>query len=124
VTGESPAARSAFDAERGTILRLAKLSTLSFDAGGERVGGHAVLSDGTTLFVPLGDTIDVQRECTRLGDEIGRLGELVAGQERKLANAQFTARAPADIVERERQKLATWSEQSVKLAAKRALLGC
>jgi len=124
VTAESPSARSAFDAERGTILRLAKLSTLSFDAGGERVGGHAVLSDGTTLFVPLGDTIDVQRECTRLGDEIGRLGELVASQERKLANAQFTARAPADIVERERQKLATWSEQSVKLAAKRALLGC
>jgi valyl-tRNA synthetase len=124
VTGESPAARAAFDAERGTILRLAKLSSLSFDAGSERVGGHAVLSDGTALFVPLGDAIDVRRECTRLGDEISRLGQLVEGQARKLANAQFTARAPADIVERERQKLATWSEQSVKLAAKRALLGC
>jgi valyl-tRNA synthetase len=124
VTGESPAARSAFDAERGTILRLAKLSSLAFDAGNERVGGHAVLSDGSTLFVPLGDAIDVRRECTRLGDEIGRLDELVASQERKLANTQFTERAPADIVERERQKLATWSEQSVKLAAKRTLLGC
>jgi valyl-tRNA synthetase len=124
VTGESRAARAAFDAERGTILRLAKLSALSFDAGSERVGGHAVLSDGTALFVPLGDAIDVRRECTRLGDEISRLGQLVEGQERKLANTQFTARAPADIVERERQKLATWSEQSVKLAAKRALLGC
>jgi valyl-tRNA synthetase len=124
VTGESPAARAAFEAERGTILRLAKLGSLSFDGGTERVGGHAVLSDGTTLFVPLGDAIDVRRECTRLGDEIDRLEQLVAGQERKLANTQFTARAPADIVERERQKLATWSEQSVKLAAKRALLGC
>ena len=124
VTGETAPARAAFEAERGTILRLAKLSSLSFDAGSERVGGHAVLSDGTALFVPLGDAIDVQRECTRLGEEIGRLDQLVEGQERKLANAQFTARAPADIVERERQKLATWSEQSVKLAAKRALLGC
>jgi valyl-tRNA synthetase len=124
VTGESPAARAAFDAERGTILRLAKLSALAFDAGAERVGGHAVLSDGTSLFVPLGDAIDVRRECSRLDDEISRLGQLVESQERKLANAQFTARAPADIVERERQKLATWSEQSVKLAAKRALLGC
>ena len=124
VTGETGPARAAFDAERGTIVRLAKLSAFSFDAGSERVGGHAVLSDGTALFVPLGDAIDIQRECARLGEEIGRLGQLVDSQERKLANSQFTARAPADIVERERQKLATWSEQSVKLAAKRALLGC
>jgi valyl-tRNA synthetase len=124
VTAGSPAGRAAFDAERGTILRLARLSTMSFEAGSERVGGNAVLSDGTGVFVPLGDAIDIQRECSRLGQEIARLDQLVDGQARKLGNAQFTARAPADIVERERQKLASWTEQSARLGAKRALLGC
>ncbi len=124
VTAGSPAARAAFEAERGTIMRLARLSAISSEAGGERVGGNAVLSDGTGVFVPLGDAIDIQRECSRLGDEIARLDQLVDGQARKLGNAQFTARAPADVVERERLKLVTWTEQSARLGAKRALLGC
>jgi valyl-tRNA synthetase len=123
VTPESDAARAAFAAERGTILRLARLASLAFEAG-EGVGGTAVLSDGSVVFVALGDAIDVERECRRLGDEITRLGQLVEGQQRKLGNAQFTSRAPADVVEREREKLASWSEQAARLGERRALLGC
>ncbi len=55
----------------------------------ERVGGHAVLSDGTAVFVPLGDAIDVGRECDRLGGEVERLLKMVDAQERKLSNEQF-----------------------------------
>jgi valyl-tRNA synthetase len=124
VTGESPAARAAFEAERGTILRLAKLGSLSFDGGTERVGGHAVLPDGTAVFVPLGEAIDVGRECGRLGAEADRLAALVASQEKKLGNQQFVSRAPADVVEREREKLAAWTEQRQVLIRKRELLGC
>ncbi len=51
---------------RPTVTRLAKVSELSFGEPRERVGGHAVLSDGTAVFVPLGDAIDVERECGRL----------------------------------------------------------
>jgi valyl-tRNA synthetase len=123
VTPESDAARAAFAAERGTILRLARLASLAVEAG-EGVGGTAVLSDGSVVFVALGDAIDVERECRRLGDEITRLVELVEGQQRKLGNAQFTSRAPADVVEREREKLASWSEQAARLGERRALLGC
>ena len=54
----------ALDRERLTVTRLAKLSDLSFGEPRERVGGHAVLSDGTAVFVPLGDAIDVERECS------------------------------------------------------------
>ncbi|HEY9014722.1 MAG TPA: class I tRNA ligase family protein, partial [Gemmatimonadales bacterium] len=80
VGGENRAAVAAFQQERGTITRLAKLSELSFEASGERVGGHAVLSDGTSVFVPLGDAIDVGRECGRLGGEVDRLLRLVQSQ--------------------------------------------
>jgi valyl-tRNA synthetase len=124
VSGENRETVAAFKEEQATILRLAKLSRLSFDETRERVGGHAVLSDGTAVFVPLGAAIDVTRECGRLGGEVDRLIRLVQSQEKKLGNDQFVSRAPTDVVERERQKLTTWKEQYEVLVKKRELLGC
>jgi valyl-tRNA synthetase len=124
VSGENRATREALEQERATILRLARLSDLSFEESTERVGGHAVLSDGTAVFVPLGDAIDLGRECNRLGSEVDRLIRLVESQEKKLGNQQFVSRAPSDVVERERQKLSTWKEQREVLLKKRELLGC
>ena len=124
VTTENSALSDALRQERSTVLRLAKLSDLSLAESGERVGGHAVLSDGTAVFVPLGEAIDVGRECSRLGSEVDRLIRLVESQEKKLGNQQFVSRAPSDVVERERQKLTTWREQCEVLVRKRELLGC
>jgi valyl-tRNA synthetase len=119
-----PDAAAAFRAEEPTIRRLAKVASIGWGESGESVGGYAVLGDGTGVFVPLGDAIDVARECERLGAEIARLGQLVTGQERKLANEQFVSRAPADVVAKEREKLATWREQVAALGEKRGRLGC
>ncbi|HEV8455508.1 MAG TPA: valine--tRNA ligase, partial [Gemmatimonadales bacterium] len=124
VSGESPATVSALEQERGTITRLAKLSQLTLGESRERVGGHAVLSDGTAVFVPLGEAIDVGRECGRLSSEVDRLARLVQSQEQKLGNQQFVSRAPTEVVERERQKLTTWKEQREVLTRKRERLGC
>jgi valyl-tRNA synthetase len=124
VSGESEATIEAIEHERATITRLAKLSQLTLGESRERVGGHAVLSDGSAVFVPLGDAIDVGRECGRLGSEVDRLARLVQSQEQKLGNQQFISRAPSEVVERERQKLTTWKEQREVLARKRELLGC
>jgi valyl-tRNA synthetase len=124
VNGQNPAIVEALRQERSTILRLAKLSDLSLEESSERVGGHGVLSDGTAVFVPLGEAIDLGRECGRLGTEVERLIRLLESQEKKLGNEQFVSRAPTDVVERERQKLTTWREQYEVLVRKRELLGC
>jgi valyl-tRNA synthetase len=124
VTANDRDASAALEQERNTIIRLARLSALSFAENRERVGGHAVLSDGTAVFVPLGDAIDIGRECSRLGSEVERLAQLVRSQEKKLGNEQFVSRAPGDVVQRERQKLTAWKEQSEVLVKKRELLGC
>jgi len=124
VSVEDSGTAAALERERGTVVRLAKLSELILGESTERVGGHAVLPDGTAVFVPLGDAIDVGRECTRLGAESDRLAGLVASQEKKLGNQQFVDRAPADVVAREREKLAAWTEQRQILIRKRELLGC
>ena len=83
-----------------------------------------MLSDRTSVFVPLGEAIDIGRECGRLGTEAERLLRLVESQEKKLGNEQFVSRAPAEVVDREREKLTAWKEQAGVLLKKRELLGC
>jgi valyl-tRNA synthetase len=118
-------ALEAFNAEQNTIERLAKIGELSMD-GGETggVGAHQVLPDGSSVFVPLGDAIDVERECKRLNGELERLEKQLSGVASKLANENFISRAPAEVVDREREKERSWQEQREALAAKLLVLGC
>ncbi len=109
-----------------TMQRLAKLSELSVSetSSDDGAAATAVLPDGTSLTVPLGDLVDVAKECARLGAEVARLRQAITNQETKLGNEQFVSRAPAEVVQREREKLAGWRDQIEVLAAKRAQLGC
>jgi valyl-tRNA synthetase len=76
------------------------------------------------VFVPLGDAIDVARECARLRDEVARLDTQLAAVARTLDNERFLARAPADVVARERAKESSWREQRATLVEKLRVLGC
>jgi valyl-tRNA synthetase len=124
VAAGSAAAAGAFQAERSTIIRMARLSELTLGEIGSGSGAAAVLSDGTAAHVPLGDMVDLEKECGRLHGERARLDQLIQGQVTKLANEQFVSRAPAEVVNRERQKLADWKEQVEVLAGKLEGLGC
>jgi len=124
VAPASAAALAGVNAEQQTIQRLARISTLSIDEQAEGIGGHAVLPDGSAVLVLLGDAIDVPKECARLKGELDRLDGQLEGVARKLANSQFVSRAPAEVVERERDKERTWREQRETLAAKLGALGC
>jgi valyl-tRNA synthetase len=118
-------ALEAFNAEQRTIERLAKIEALTMDGGDTSgVGAHQVLPDGSSVFVPLGDAIDVERECARLSSELSRLEAQLAGVSKKLANEQFLSRAPSEVVDREREKERSWQEQREALAAKLHALGC
>jgi valyl-tRNA synthetase len=100
VSASDDATSGALEQERATVIRLAKLSALSLAQNTERVGGHAVLSDRTAVFVPLGDAIDIGHECGRLGTEADRLLRLVESQEKKLGTELFVSRAPSEVVDR------------------------
>jgi valyl-tRNA synthetase len=120
--------RAAGVRERQPVIhRLARVSELS-SAPGEPAddadSAHAVLTDGATVSIPLGDLVDLAKECARLKQEHDRLEAALAAQERKLANEQFVTRAPAEVVGREREKLASWRDQAIAVRAKRDRLGC
>ncbi|HEX9691678.1 MAG TPA: valine--tRNA ligase [Gemmatimonadales bacterium] len=120
----SPDTARALAEEESTVLRLARLGTLALDHEPAGPGAFAVLSDRTEVFVPLGDAVDLTQECARLLGEIQRLDAQLTGVARKLANTQFVAKAPVEVVERERAKEASWREQRDALTAKSRALGC
>jgi valyl-tRNA synthetase len=124
ITARGRDERTVFEAESETIRRLAQLDELSFDGGSRRVGAYAVFGDGSEVFVALEGAIDVKQECRRLSGELARLDQQLSGISGKLANQQFVARAPAEVVAREREKERAWRDQRQVLADKLKSLGC
>ena len=96
----------------------ARVGDLEWGAADGAIGASAVLRSGTELFIPLEGVIDLERERQRLRTEVQRLDGQAAGTEKKLANESFVSRAPAEVVDHERQKLASLREQRGRLAEK------
>ncbi|HEX4870405.1 MAG TPA: hypothetical protein VFV15_06780, partial [Moraxellaceae bacterium] len=86
-----------------SLVRTESVAWLAADA--EPPMAAAALVGDLTILVPLKGLVDVQAEVARLGKEIERLRQDVERLQAKLGNESFVARAPADVVARERQKL-------------------
>jgi valyl-tRNA synthetase len=68
-----------------------------------------------TVYVPLAGLIDVGAETARLKKEIARTEKEMSSLKNKLANKSFVKGAPAEIVDRERGRLAEAKEKRTKL---------
>lgn len=66
---------------------------------------------GVDVHVDLKDFIDVDAEKARLTKLIESLQKRISGGEKKLSNENFVARAPAEVVERERAAITDMGEQ-------------
>jgi valyl-tRNA synthetase len=64
-----------------------------------------VATGGVTIFIPLAGLVDLDAERKRLQKEIDNLGKQVERSEGLLANQGFVAKAPPEVIERERAKL-------------------
>jgi valyl-tRNA synthetase len=72
---------------------------------------------GTEIYVDLAGIVDVAAERQRLEKEIRKADESIAFLRAKLARPEFVERAPAEIVERERVRLAEQETLRAKLTA-------
>ena len=69
-----------------------------------------IITDSATIFLPLSDIIDTEKEKARLeGEEKKLIGE-IERLENKLSNEGFVAKAPAAVVEGEKAKLEKYRE--------------
>ncbi len=97
------------------IKDLARLSTLEARRDGERprMAASAVVRE-LEIFVPLEGILDFAEEGRRLQKEIGKLEPELVRSKKKLTNDEFLARAPAEVVAKERDKLERLSSKLEK----------
>jgi valyl-tRNA synthetase len=104
--GASPRTLAWLQRHGEAIQRLARLD-------GIELGDHSVPSkalvvviDETTFALPVGDVIDLAAEEARLEREVGKLTTEIDRGRQKLADAAFVARAPEEVVDQQRERLA------------------
>jgi valyl-tRNA synthetase len=73
------------------------------------------ITHAATIYIPLGDMVDTQAEKARLAKELEKCEKEIELIRCKLENQEFVAKAPARVVENEREKL------SKQLALKESL---
>jgi len=88
------------------VRRLAGVSRLDYRDGGERPKGAATMVvDGLELAIPLRGLVDDPAgEIARNRKQLDKLAKEMNSLAAKLSNPQFLERAPAEIVEKEREK--------------------
>ena len=89
------------------FARLAGVSQSSLIASASDVTEKTVTSVtyAGTLYIPLGDLVDIDKEIARLGKEHENLVKEIERTEGKLNNPGFVSKAPAALVQGEREKL-------------------
>ncbi len=83
----------------------------------------SVVSQHLTLAMPLGKLIDPQTERGRIAKDIEKVGKEIAATEAKLANADFVARAPEDVIKENHERLTEEKARKQRLEDALALLG-
>ena len=106
------------------IERLAALSSLEVtDDTGDATGFARLTADGARVLIPVAGVLDLETERARLSKRIAAIEDAAAKSERKLAGEGFLAKAPAEVVEQERRRLAAAKEEAGELAAQLQELG-
>lgn len=100
-----------------TLAKLSEVHVLPDEATLDAQAHGAPISIVGTSKLALQVAIDVPAERERLGKEISRLEGEVAKCQGKLGNESFVARAPASVVELERQRLSDFEATLTKLQA-------
>lgn len=102
------------------LNKLAKLESVRVLAAGEEAPMSATTLVGEMeVLVPMAGLIDKDAELARLDKEIGRLEGEVKRVGGKLGNEGFVAKAPAEVLEKERAKLAEAEQALAKLVDQR-----
>ncbi len=70
----------------------------------------SVVIAGATLYLPLEDLVDFEKEKERLEKEQERLEKELARSRGMLSNEKFLSRAPAEKVQAEKEKLAGYEQ--------------
>ncbi len=107
------------------LQRLASTTgvTITADAPADLSGLVSVVTADAKLYIPMAELVDLDAERKRLSKELEKKKKYQSGIEKKLSNEKFLAKAPEDVVQREKDNLAKAQREIEQLESSLAALG-
>ncbi|WMT88765.1 valine--tRNA ligase [Pelagibacterium sp. 26DY04] len=114
VVGANEATVKRIASHGAAIERLARVSTIETDATIPQNSAQFVVGEAN-WGLPLADLIDISAERQRLDKDVKKLDGEIGGLQKKLGNEQFLAKAPEEIIEEQKERLAEAQARREKL---------
>ena len=115
-----------FEAERSILVSLARLDesrlVIAPQLPEKPTKALALVVAGVEAYLPLAGMVDLEKEQERLRKELASVEADVARASGLLGNERFVSKAPAQVVEKEREKLAAAEERRKALVARLEVL--
>ena len=105
-----------------TVLAAAEPVTVQAAEAEKPENAMAGVVNGVEIYLPLKGLIDVEKETARLNKELANLDKEVKRLEGKLSNPGFLAKAPADVVAKEKEKQQGYEEKRTAVQERLAYL--
>ena len=104
--------KDSFLAAKPLIMRLSGIEEMSFITEKSiQEKALAAIGEGFIAFLPIKGHLDIDKEVQRLQQEEKRLSGLLKGIEAKLANQDFLARAPKEVIDENEAKKMKFTAQ-------------
>jgi len=112
-----------FNAETARFFeKLASASEVTVADSYSDENAVQIVTDSATIYIPLAEVLDFDKELERLNKEYTKIQGEIDRLDKKLSNAGFVAKAPAQVVEAEKVKLAQYKAQLDGIAEAKAKL--
>ena len=111
--------------EHGSVFmqRLASASEVVVADSFELDGAVCIVTADAKIYIPMGELVDLEAEKARLNKELAAVEKDLAFVNGKLSNENFVAKAPAAVVEAQREQKTRYEEKIAMLKESIAKLG-
>ncbi|MBX6423307.1 valine--tRNA ligase [Thermosulfurimonas sp. F29] len=115
VVSENPLIRELLERESPLVRLLARVGDFEIRESGPPEAAASVVLSEAEVFVPLKGLVDVEQERARLHREREKILKEKERVDQRLNNPQFLEKAPAEVVEKERERARELSERLKKI---------
>ena len=121
---ESKDLETFLEGERETLTRFLTAGELTIASSFVPSGATPCkVTQGASIYLKLDGSVDIAAELAKTEKQLAETVKYIVSLEKKLQNENFTAHAPAEVIDKERAKLAEAREKETKLKELATMLG-